>query len=126
GNNIFTNRNDIYQTNNSNNNSREKDIGTAAGGNLIVMLKRPSGEICNKEDRKKAGGCSRSSVSAGVDVDSDDDEEDGEEGEEEDGVDEDGDAARLHVDELHYPPLSRQLEQQPRRQQHEQQHRHHH
>ncbi|RZS11111.1 hypothetical protein BHM03_00042416 [Ensete ventricosum] len=56
-------------------------------------------------------------LSAGVDVDADGDEEDGEESEVEDGVDEDGEAARLHVAELHHPPPGRQLEQQ---------HRHHH
>ncbi|RRT43099.1 hypothetical protein B296_00043106 [Ensete ventricosum] len=53
-------------------------------------------------------------LSAGVDVDADGDEEDGEESEVEDGVDEDGEAARLHVAELHHPPPGRQLEQQHR------------
>ncbi|OWM70732.1 hypothetical protein CDL15_Pgr014405 [Punica granatum] len=59
-------------------------------------------------------------------MDADGDEEDGDEAEEDDGVDEDEDAARLHVHELNRPLVSRQLKQQPWRQQHEQHHPYHH
>ncbi|KAA8530095.1 hypothetical protein F0562_004804 [Nyssa sinensis] len=54
------------------------------------------------------------------DVDTNSNEEDGDEAKVDDGVDEDGDAAGLHVGKLHRSALTGKLEQQPRRQQHEQ------
>ena len=65
-------------------------------------------------------------MSAGVDVDANGDEEDGDKAEVDNGMDEDRDAACLHVPEIHHTVVSRQLEQQPWRQQHKQYNRYHH
>lgn len=50
-------------------------------------------------------------MSPKVDLEAYSNEDDGDEAEEDDGVNEDGHPARLHVVELNYPALTRQLKQ---------------
>lgn len=61
-----------------------------------------------------------------VDVNADGNEKDGDDAKINDGMNQNGEAACMHVSKLHHSTSSRQLKQQPRRQQHKQQHRYQH
>lgn len=63
---------------------------------------------------------------AGVDVNTNSNEENGDEAKVNDGMDQDGNPTGLHVVKLDHSAIPRQLKQQPRRQQHKQHHCYHH
>lgn len=87
--------------------------------NRRLANQRKVSETNRKRSRQGEGA---SILSAGGDVKADGDEENGDEAEEDNGADEDRDATRLHVPEIHHASVSWQLQEQPRRQQHEQRH----
>lgn len=62
----------------------------------------------------------------GMDVDADGNEKDGDDAKINDGMNQNREAACMHVPKLHHSASSRQLKQQPWRQQHKQHHRYQH